>query len=57
MTAPLPTNSFKQSKTSFDVGVGITAKHKMMEYGINYDTNIGSKYFAQQGSVKVRVNF
>ncbi|KJW04699.1 autotransporter outer membrane beta-barrel domain-containing protein [Rickettsia argasii] len=57
MTAPLPTNSFKQSKTSFDVGVGVTAKHKMMEYGINYDTNIGSKYFTQQGSVKVRVNF
>nr|CDI28900.1 OmpA [Rickettsia monacensis IrR/Munich] len=57
MTAPFPTNSFKQSKTSFNVGVGITAKHKMMEYGINYDTNIGSKYFAQQGSVKVRVNF
>ncbi len=57
MTAPFPTNSFKQSKTSFDVGVGVTAKHKMMEYGINYDTNIGSKYFAQQGSVKVRVNF
>ncbi|MFV0274422.1 MAG: autotransporter outer membrane beta-barrel domain-containing protein, partial [Rickettsia aeschlimannii] len=57
MTASLPTNSFKQSKTSFNVGVGVTAKHKMMEYGINYDTNIGSKYFAQQGSVKVRVNF
>ena len=57
MTAPFPTNSFKQSKTSFNVGVGVTAKHKMMEYGINYDTNIGSKYFAQQGSVKVRVNF
>ncbi|QQV75727.1 hypothetical protein H6P87_01292 [Rickettsia tillamookensis] len=57
MTAPFPTNSFKQSKTSFDVGVGVTVKHKMMEYGINYDTNIGSKYFAQQGSVKVRVNF
>ncbi|WCR56447.1 autotransporter outer membrane beta-barrel domain-containing protein [Rickettsia asembonensis] len=57
MTAPFPTNSFKQSKTSFYVGVGVTAKHKMMEYGINYDTNIGSKYFAQQGSVKVRVNF
>ena len=57
MTAPLPTNSFKHSKTSFDVGVGVTAKHKMMEYGINYGTNIGSKYFVQQGSVKVRVNF
>lgn len=57
MAAPFPTNSFKPKKTSFDVGVGVTAKHKMMEYGINYDTNIGSKYFAQQGSVKVRVNF
>ncbi|GAA5251977.1 hypothetical protein KNCP2_02650 [Candidatus Rickettsia kedanie] len=57
MTAPFPTNRFKQSKTSFDIGVGITAKHQMMEYGIHYDTNIGSKYFAQQGSVKVRVNW
>jgi len=57
MAAPFSTNSFKPKKTSFDVGVGVTAKHKMMEYGINYDTNIGSKYFAQQGSVKVRVNF
>jgi outer membrane autotransporter protein len=47
MTAPFPTNSFKPKKTSFDVGVGVTAKHKMMEYGINYDTNIGSKYFAR----------
>ncbi|BDU59910.1 hypothetical protein FLA4_03200 [Candidatus Rickettsia kotlanii] len=57
MTVSLPTNSFKQRKTSFDVGVGVTVKHKMMEYGLNYDTNIGSKYFAQQGSIKVRVNF
>ncbi|WP_341787212.1 autotransporter outer membrane beta-barrel domain-containing protein [Rickettsia endosymbiont of Cantharis rufa] len=57
MTAPFPTNNFKPKKTSFDFGVGVTAKHKMMEYGINYDINIGSKYFAQQGNVKVRVNF
>ncbi|WP_347939122.1 autotransporter outer membrane beta-barrel domain-containing protein [Rickettsia oklahomensis] len=57
MAQPFPTNSLKQNKISFDVGIGVTAKYKMMEYSINYDTNIGSKYFAQQGSVKVRVNF
>ncbi|MCZ6886844.1 MAG: autotransporter outer membrane beta-barrel domain-containing protein [Rickettsia endosymbiont of Ixodes persulcatus] len=59
MAQPFPNNIFKQNKTSFDVGVGVgvTAKRKMMECSINYDTNIGSKYFAQQGSVKVRVNF
>ncbi|HJD56464.1 MAG TPA: autotransporter outer membrane beta-barrel domain-containing protein [Rickettsia endosymbiont of Pyrocoelia pectoralis] len=57
MTAPFPTNSFKPKKTSFDLGTGVTIKHKMVEYGVNYDVNIGNKYFAQQGSVKVRVNF
>ncbi|XVN41786.1 MAG: autotransporter outer membrane beta-barrel domain-containing protein [Rickettsia endosymbiont of Argas persicus] len=57
MPAPFPTNSFKPSKTSFDLGAGVTVKHKMMEYGLNYDANIASKYFAQQGSLKVRVNF
>ncbi|ABV73970.1 190-KDa cell surface antigen [Rickettsia canadensis str. McKiel] len=57
MAQPFPTNRFKQNKISFDVGVGVTAKYKMMEYSMNYDTNIGSKYFAQQGSVKVRINF
>ncbi|HJD55835.1 MAG TPA: autotransporter outer membrane beta-barrel domain-containing protein [Rickettsia endosymbiont of Pyrocoelia pectoralis] len=56
MAAPFPTNSFKPKKTSFDLGTGVTIKHKMVEYGVNYDVNIGNKYFAQQGSVKVRVN-
>ncbi|MGX6959775.1 MAG: autotransporter outer membrane beta-barrel domain-containing protein [Rickettsia endosymbiont of Pentastiridius leporinus] len=57
MTAPFPTSSFKPKKTSFDLGAGVTIKHNMVEYGVNYDANIGNKYFAQQGSVKVRVNF
>ncbi len=57
MDAPFPTNSFKSPKTSYNLGAGVTAKYQMMEYGINYDVNIASKYFAQQGSLKVRVNF
>ncbi len=55
MTQAFPSDSFKPSKTSFDIGIGVTAKYKMVEYGINYNTNIASKYFAQQSSLKVRV--
>ncbi|KJV78235.1 MULTISPECIES: autotransporter outer membrane beta-barrel domain-containing protein [spotted fever group] len=46
MDSPLTTNSFKPAKTSFNFGVGVTAKHQMMEYGVNYDANVASKYFA-----------
>lgn len=57
MDAPFPTSSFKSPKVSYNLGTGVTAKYQMMEYGVNYDVNIASKYFAQQGSLKVRVNF
>ncbi|WP_202070018.1 autotransporter outer membrane beta-barrel domain-containing protein [Rickettsia tillamookensis] len=57
MDSPFTTNSFKPAKTSFNFGVGVTAKYRMMEYGVNYDANAASKYFAQQGSLKIRVNF
>ncbi|MFY9589163.1 autotransporter outer membrane beta-barrel domain-containing protein [Rickettsia endosymbiont of Halotydeus destructor] len=57
MTVPYEAKRYKPVKTNFNIGAGITAKYKMMEYGINYDTNIASKYFAQQGSLKIRVNF
>ncbi|WP_341793255.1 MULTISPECIES: autotransporter outer membrane beta-barrel domain-containing protein [unclassified Rickettsia] len=57
MTTPFPASKFKPVRTTWNVGAGVTAKYKMMEYGINYDANIASKYFAQQGSVKIRVNF
>ena len=57
MDSPFTTNSFKTAKASFNFGVSVTAKHQMMEYGVNYDANVANKYFAQQGSLKVRVNF
>ena len=57
MTNPYPATAFRQTKLNFDLGLGLTVKHKMMEYGINYDTTIANKYFSQQGSLKVRVNF
>ncbi|WP_342270146.1 autotransporter outer membrane beta-barrel domain-containing protein [Rickettsia endosymbiont of Orchestes rusci] len=57
MTTPFPASKFKPVKTTWNVGTGVTAKYKMMEYGVNYDANVASKYFAQQGSVKIRVNF
>ncbi|MFY9589374.1 autotransporter domain-containing protein [Rickettsia endosymbiont of Halotydeus destructor] len=57
MANPFPSSEITNSKTSFNIGTGVTAKHKMMEYGINYNVNIANKYFAQQGSFKIRVNF
>ncbi|MFV9930660.1 MAG: autotransporter outer membrane beta-barrel domain-containing protein [Rickettsia endosymbiont of Haemaphysalis japonica] len=57
MDSPFTTNSFKPAKTSLNFGVSVTAKHQMMEYGVNYDAHVASKYFAQQGSLKERVNF
>lgn len=57
MTNPFPNSKINQAKISFNVGGGLTAKYKMMEYGINYNVNIANKYLAQQGSLKIRVNF
>ncbi|WP_342270677.1 autotransporter family protein [Rickettsia endosymbiont of Orchestes rusci] len=57
MTNPFPNSKINQAKISFNVGGSVTAKYKMMEYGINYNANIANKYLAQQCSLKVRVNF
>nr|WP_253308180.1 autotransporter outer membrane beta-barrel domain-containing protein [Rickettsia endosymbiont of Ceutorhynchus assimilis] len=57
MTNPFSNSKINQAKISFNVGGSVTAKYKMMEYGINYNANIANKYLAQQGSLKVRVNF
>jgi outer membrane autotransporter protein len=47
----------KQSATSYNVGLSLTAKSGNMEYGVGYDADLKTKYVSHQGSVKVRVNF
>ncbi|WP_341794283.1 autotransporter outer membrane beta-barrel domain-containing protein [Rickettsia endosymbiont of Rhinocyllus conicus] len=53
----LPTINFKSNKVDYNLGVGLSLKHNMMEYGINYTATFAKKYEAHSGSLKVRVNF
>lgn len=53
----LPTINFKSNKVDYNLGVGISLKHNMMEYGVNYTVTFAKKYEAHSGSLKVRINF
>ncbi|WP_341790865.1 autotransporter outer membrane beta-barrel domain-containing protein [Rickettsia endosymbiont of Gonocerus acuteangulatus] len=53
----LPTINFKSNKVDYNLGVGLSLKHNMMEYGINYTATFAKKYEAHSGSLKVQVNF
>ncbi len=52
----LPTISFRSNRIDYNIGLGVTIKQNMMEYGINYDANLAKKYQGHSGSIKVRVN-
>ncbi len=54
---PITTTPREVGKTLYNLGVSITAKNPIIEYGISYDVHLGSKYVAHQGSIKVRINF
>jgi outer membrane autotransporter protein len=54
---PFGVKTAKVNKTSFDLGVGLNFKTGNYEYGVSYDANVASKYFAGQGALKLRVNF
>lgn len=53
---PLPTINHRGNRVDYNLGLGITIKQNMMEYGINYDANLAKKYQGHSGSLKVRVN-
>ena len=44
------------SSTSI-IGIGITAKSGIVEYGAGYDLQLANKYAGHQATLKVRVNF
>ncbi|WP_241773778.1 autotransporter family protein [Rickettsia asembonensis] len=52
----LPTINYRSNKVDYNLGLGVTIKHNMMEYSINYDANLAKKYQGHAGSIKVRVN-
>ena len=53
---PLASRAIKPTKTFYNVGTGVTAKHKNMEYSIGYDAHLAKKYTGHQGSLKIRIN-
>ena len=57
MTSPFVTRTDKAAKTSYNVGVSVSAKAGAMEYGAGYDAYLAKKYVGHQGTLKVRVNF
>ena len=40
-----------------NLGVSVTAKSGMLEYGAGYDLQLANKYIGHQGTLKIRVNF
>lgn len=55
--ASMPVKTAKPERAFYNLGAGLTIKHQMMEYGIDYDAYLAKKYVSNQGSIKVRVNF
>ena len=57
MSGPLPTTSWKSSRSFYIVGGSFTARYKNNEFGAGYNCNIADKYLGHQVTVKVRRNF
>jgi outer membrane autotransporter protein len=57
LNGALPTSMAKPAALSTNVGLSLTAKSGMMEYGAGADMQFANKYSAYQGALKVRVNF
>ncbi|WP_341763468.1 autotransporter outer membrane beta-barrel domain-containing protein [Candidatus Tisiphia endosymbiont of Beris chalybata] len=53
---PLDSKIINPNRRYYNVGTSLTAKYRMMEYGVAYNADLGKKYIAHQGSLKLRVN-
>lgn len=47
----------RAGKLFTDLGVSLNVQHKNLEFALGYDALLAKKYFGNQGSLKVRVNF
>lgn len=54
---PLVGNDSKPNRFFWNIGVGANMDIGYMSYGINYDFIKSTKYVANQGSLKLRINF
>ncbi|XVN43176.1 MAG: hypothetical protein RCG15_02535 [Candidatus Rickettsia vulgarisii] len=46
----------KTVKTISNIGVSVTAKSGIFEYGAGYDLQLAKKYLGHQGTLKLRIN-
>ncbi|WP_375326534.1 autotransporter outer membrane beta-barrel domain-containing protein [Candidatus Tisiphia endosymbiont of Nemotelus uliginosus] len=53
---PLPSKTINPNRRYYNIGTSLTARYKMMEYGVAYNVDLAKKYIAHQGSLKLRVN-
>lgn len=47
----------KPARFAYNFGASVMARTDNIEYGVGYDADLGDKYIAHTGSMKVRVNF
>lgn len=41
----------------YDLGAGVVVKKGNMEYGVHYGLNFAKKYHAQNGTLRLKLNF
>ncbi len=56
ITAPLPIKQYKPDRALYNLGCGISAKKGPLEFGIGLDTYFAKKYYAYQGTLKLKAN-
>ena len=56
-TSAFGEKSNKLSRTTYNVGVGVSSDYGMMEYGAGYDATFAEKRLGHTGSLRLRVNF
>ncbi|XVN42599.1 MAG: autotransporter outer membrane beta-barrel domain-containing protein [Candidatus Rickettsia vulgarisii] len=57
ISAPLATKQYKTSRALYTIGGSLTTKYRKVELGVGFDAFLAKKYYAYQGSLKVRANF
>jgi|GEM_PF-3301866 len=57
LSGPITSRSGRSVTALYNIGAGIKAEVGRMEYEVNYDTHLASKYVSHMGSFKIRVNF
>lgn len=56
INAPIPTKQYKASRALYTIGSNVTIKRGKMEFGLGVDAILAKKYYAYQGTLKIKAN-